>query len=98
MAGSGLGDRYGPDQRRPRHDPQQGPAEIHGKRADTVAAWSNPRSGNSGTITLLKKFTQARLACEQIEYRFKSSRPQARPERYLFNSCLQPDGTWKLAP
>jgi outer membrane surface antigen len=70
--------------------------DIHGKRADTVATWQNPTSGNSGTITLLKKATRNGKACEQIEYRIKPSPPSTRWERYVFTSCHQPDGTWKL--
>jgi hypothetical protein len=70
--------------------------DIHGKRADTVASWNNPASGNSGTITLLKKFTRHGKPCEQIEYRIKSPQPAVRPERYVFTSCLQPDRSWKL--
>jgi hypothetical protein len=29
---------------------------IHGKAIGTTASWSNPDSGNSGTIKLLKKY------------------------------------------
>ena len=29
--------------------------EIHGKPPNTVATWSNPESGHSGTVTLLNK-------------------------------------------
>src|SRR5579872_4914804 len=31
---------------------------IHGQRPDTVARWSNPASGHSGTVTLLAKSTR----------------------------------------
>ena len=69
---------------------------VHGKRADTVATWTNPASGNSGTITLLRKFAWRGLGCEQIEYQIRSGRAATRPERYVFRSCQMPDGSWKL--
>lgn len=68
--------------------------DIHGKRPDTVATWNNPASGNSGSITLLRKFPRRGKTCERIEYQIRSA--TARPERYVFTSCLQPDGSWKL--
>ncbi len=71
--------------------------EIHGKRADTVASWTNTASGHSGTITLLSKSTRQGMPCEKIEYRITSSKPGEQSERYVFNSCRLPDGTWKLA-
>jgi hypothetical protein len=71
--------------------------EIHGKRTDTMAMWSNPASGHSGTITLLSKFARKGMPCEKIEYVIKSSKQGEKPERYVFTSCQLPDGTWKLA-
>ncbi|HEV2336525.1 MAG TPA: RT0821/Lpp0805 family surface protein [Stellaceae bacterium] len=71
--------------------------EIHGRRLDTVARWTNPASGHSGTITLLSKSVRRAMPCEQIEYRIMSSKPGEQSERYVFHSCRLPDGTWKLA-
>jgi hypothetical protein len=71
--------------------------EIHGKRPNTKAMWSNPASGHSGTITLLSKLTKQGLPCEKIEYVIKSSKPGEITERYVFTSCQLSDGTWKLA-
>src|ERR1051325_4541822 len=71
--------------------------EIHGRRADTVASWANPASGHSGRITLLRKFMRQGNPCEQIEYRILTSQRTERADRYVFNSCRQPDGSWKLA-
>lgn len=71
--------------------------KIHGQRPGTVASWSNPASGHSGTITLLNKLTRHYLPCERIEY--KTLEPERRQlhSRYVFTSCRLPDGTWKLA-
>ena len=43
--------------------------KIHGRPAGTTAAWRDPSSGNSGTITLLAVTERQGQRCEQIEYR-----------------------------
>ena len=42
--------------------------KIHGKPVGTTASWSNPNTGNSGTIKLLKKHTVRGLRCEKVGY------------------------------
>jgi exopolyphosphatase/pppGpp-phosphohydrolase len=70
---------------------------IHGKSADTVAKWSNPASGHSGTITLLNKLTKQGMACERIQYQIMEPQSSQQHGRYVFTSCQLPDGSWKLA-
>ena len=70
--------------------------DIHGKAVNTAATWQNPASGNSGMITLLKKLTRNGKSCEQIGYQIRAARPAGNVERYVFTSCLQPDGQWML--
>jgi surface antigen len=70
--------------------------QIHGKPVGTTATWSNPSSKNSGTIRLLKKFTARNMRCETIGYTLVTTASAAAPEHYELNSCLQPDGTWKI--
>jgi outer membrane surface antigen len=71
--------------------------QIHGKRPDTVATWSNPASGHSGTITLLSKSTRQGMPCERIEYQTMEPGSAQQHSRYVFTSCQIADGTWKLA-
>lgn len=71
--------------------------QIHGKPPNTTAAWSNPQSGHSGTITLLNKTTYRGLPCERIAYRIMEPGGRAQHGRYVFTSCLLPDGSWKFA-
>jgi hypothetical protein len=59
--------------------------------------WSNPASGNSGFIKLGKKLTRKKQQCEEIEYTVRSGGTPVYTEHYHFISCLQPDGTWKIA-
>src|SRR6267143_1679107 len=42
--------------------------KIHGKPVGTTASWSNPNTGNAGTIKLVKKFTKGNLHCERVAY------------------------------
>jgi surface antigen len=70
--------------------------QVHGKPAGTTASWSNPNSRNSGTIKLLKKFTARNMRCEQVGYTLQTTAMAVAPEHYELNSCLQPDGTWKI--
>ena len=71
--------------------------QIHGKRPDTVANWNNPRSGHSGTITLLNKTRKQGMPCERIAYQIMEPGSRQQHGRYVFTSCQLPDGTWKLA-
>jgi surface antigen len=71
-------------------------AKIHGRPAGSSTTWSDPASGNSGTITLLKVSERQGQRCEQIEYR-NYPRDNWRPaDNFVLTSCRQPDGTWKL--
>jgi surface antigen len=71
--------------------------QVHGKPVGTTATWSNPTSGNSGSIKLLKKLPRTNQQCEQIEYTVRSGGTPVYTEHYHFTSCPQPDGTWKIA-
>ena len=70
--------------------------QIHGKPAGATASWSNPTSQNSGTVKLLKKFTARNMRCEEIGYTLMTTAMAVSPEHYVLDSCLQPDGSWKI--
>ena len=69
---------------------------VHGRLLGTTASWKNPDSGNSGKIKLAKKYVRNGQQCETIEYTLRTTRQTVRPEHYMLNSCLQPDGQWRL--
>jgi surface antigen len=71
-------------------------AQVHGQPVGTTAKWSNPVSGNSGKIRLVKKFTRNNQQCETLDYRLVAKRRPAGPEHYVLSSCRQPDGQWRL--
>jgi surface antigen len=70
--------------------------QIHGKPVGTTASWSNPNTGNAGTIKLVRKFRKGNLRCEQVAYTVTTTKKAVEPEHYVFNSCLTPEG-WKIA-
>src|SRR5215471_16619922 len=65
-------------------------ARVHGKAVGTTASWSNPASGNSGSIGLVKKAVREKQQCEEIEYTVRSKGLPVYAEHYHFKSCLQP--------
>lgn len=71
--------------------------QVHGKPLGTVASWSNPASGNSGSLKLVKKLVLKNQRCEEVEYTVRSGGSPPYSEHYHLTSCLQPDGTWKIA-
>jgi 17 kDa outer membrane surface antigen len=68
--------------------------QVRGKSLGTIVSWSNPASQNSGSIKLVKKLDMRNQKCEVLEYTVRS---RICVEHYHFTSCLQPDGTWKIA-
>jgi hypothetical protein len=71
--------------------------QVYGKAVGTVASWRNPTSGHAGSFRLRREFTRAGQRCEQILYTIEAENREVGPEHYLFNVCLQSDGTWKFA-
>ena len=71
--------------------------QVHGKPVGTTATWSNPASGNSGSIKLVRKLARKDQQCEDIAYTARSSGRPVYTEHYHFTSCRQSDGTWKIA-
>ena len=70
--------------------------QIHGKPVGATASWHNATSQNSGTIRLLKKFAARNMHCEEVGYTQMTTAVAVSPEHYILDSCLQPDGSWKI--
>ena len=71
--------------------------QIHNRPPGTSVQWKNPESGNSGSITLLTVSERQGRRCEEIEYRLSPPEPAKPSDRFVLTSCMQPDGSWKLA-
>lgn len=61
--------------------------------------WSNPESGNSGSVVLEKRFTVtfegAQLPCRTLRYHFVV-KGNADPYNMRLNRCRTADGKWKI--
>ena len=64
-------------------------------RLGAVEAWSNPESGNSGTVEILELFEREGLPCRRVEHVVKVERDPV-PKRLILASCRVPDGRWLL--
>lgn len=60
-------------------------------------AWSNPKSGNQGTVTLVGKHEFQDMPCRRLQHDITVKRT---PDRYRFvvDRCRTPEGEWKIAP
>lgn len=67
--------------------------ELSDKPEGTILEWDNPKSGNSGTVTLLKRFSIDGRECRVLRHVLNMVRAES--FRYKVTICLQPDGTWK---
>ena len=57
--------------------------------------WSNAKSGNSGTATLLDRFTHNDMSCRRIQHDIRI-KGVADPFRYIIDTCQVADGSWKM--
>ena len=56
--------------------------------------WSNPQTGNSGTITILRSYKRGDLPCRDAEV---NSKLKERSVVYVLPVCQVADGSWKIA-
>jgi surface antigen len=65
------------------------------KKIGVTQTWSNPKSGNSGSVKILDTFEYQGLPCRTIEHIVKIRR-QADPKKVVLKTCRDTDGAWKL--
>src|ERR1700761_2679716 len=56
-------------------------------------SWSNPASGNSGTVTLARLFKSNGMLCHALHYTISFAQ-QPVPQNYDFNWCRASNGEW----
>ena len=56
--------------------------------------WSNPQTGNSGTITILRSYKRGNMPCRDAEV---NSKLKERNVVYVLPVCQVADGSWKIA-
>jgi hypothetical protein len=69
--------------------------DFGNRPAGTTVEWSNPDSGNSGTVTLLQTFTNKDRPCEQILYVF-NIKGETSPRNYTLVWCEVSKGEWRI--
>jgi surface antigen len=57
--------------------------------------WSNPRSGNSGSVTVLQSFTKSEMPCHKLRYDVHLHRRRGM-RSYTINWCKTATGAWKI--
>lgn len=65
----------------------------------TTHEWSNAKSGNHGTVRLMKRFEfeyqGSKLPCRELRYHFQT-KDNADPYNVTLNRCRVADGSWKI--
>jgi surface antigen len=57
--------------------------------------WQNSRTGNSGSVALMREFTRRGQQCRQLEYRILP-RAAADPQVAILLWCKQANGRWAI--
>ena len=58
-------------------------------------SWSNPKTGNSGEVSLLQRFDHAGMPCKRLQHSIKQ-KGRADLVIYQFARCRTGDGSWKM--
>lgn len=61
----------------------------------TTDTWSNPKSGNSGTVTVMDSFQRQGNACRKLRYDIRL-KVRSGVRTYTLSWCHMPDNTWKI--
>jgi surface antigen len=58
--------------------------------------WSNPQSGNGGSVTVVQSFTKSEMPCRKVRYdvHLRSRRGM---RSYTVNWCKTATGDWKIS-
>ena len=61
----------------------------------TSESWSNPETGNRGTVTLIDKPSYKNLPCRRLQHDIELE-ATADLFRFILDRCKTQDGSWKL--
>jgi surface antigen len=64
--------------------------------AGAATRWSNPKTGDSGTVTVLQSFKQNGMACRKVRYDIRLGGTPG-SNLYTVNWCRIASGEWKIA-
>jgi surface antigen len=74
---------------------EAGKRAVESNRVDRERRWKNPDSGNSGSMTLIRKYQLQGSECVEIRVRINNKRKQIMDK--LDNFCLNQENEWVLA-
>lgn len=74
---------------------EAGSRAVKAGRIEGEQAWSNPDSGNSGSVTVKRQFERQKHAC--VEARIMINADNRPVHDRISEFCRDDDGTWKLA-
>jgi surface antigen len=64
-------------------------------RLGDTRTWSNPATGNAGSVSLVKTFEHQGLPCKRVQHAIKQQ-DRADQVIYQFARCRASNGTWQL--
>lgn len=67
--------------------------DMNGKEPGTVLSWSNPDSGNTGTVRLVRNYTWQGHSCREVVHAFLPKNKNA--QEWQMKLCRVEDGSWK---
>jgi surface antigen len=70
--------------------------QMNGKKVGTTLSWSNNKTGNSGTVTLIEIFEDKGRKCRTNRHEIRQQ-AQA-PRVHTVSICQNADGTWQIVP
>lgn len=66
-------------------------------KVGAVETWTNPDTGDSGSVTLISTYERDGMGCRRIAHVIKLR--GVKPEReFVISRCRAADGSWKIAP
>ena len=69
--------------------------QVDSPQLGATEQWSNPNSGNMGTVTLTQVFEQDGMPCRKLLHRI-TVKGEQEPAMFVFNRCRVGSGEWKL--
>jgi surface antigen len=59
------------------------------------AAWKSEKSGNGGTVEIVRSFKHGGLDCREVNHLI-SLKSEANPRKIALSYCKTADGSWKI--
>jgi hypothetical protein len=69
--------------------------QADGIAPGSSASWSNPKSGNSGVVSIRNTTTQHGMLCHLVNYQAKF-KGEANPRSYNVTWCRTASGEWRM--